>query len=67
MNVREKAKLLVALLKDEERLKSERTKAMAAKDRFVRHGVCLASDGKVISYLCFINFICLTKNAHIIV
>lgn len=33
-NVREKAKALVALLKDDERLKNERTKALKAKERF---------------------------------
>ena len=34
INVREKSKLLVALLKDEERLKSERQRALKAKERF---------------------------------
>lgn len=33
MNVREKSKQLVALLKDEERLKNERTRAIKAKER----------------------------------
>ncbi|EDO36992.1 predicted protein, partial [Nematostella vectensis] len=36
MNVREKAKQLVALLKDEERLKSERQRALKAKERFAQ-------------------------------
>lgn len=34
MNVREKAKQLVALLKDDERLKNERAKSLKAKERF---------------------------------
>lgn len=34
MNVREKAKQLVSLLKDDERLKNERAKALKAKERF---------------------------------
>lgn len=34
VNVREKSKQLVALLKDEERLKSERQRALKAKERF---------------------------------
>lgn len=36
VNVREKSKLLVALLKDEERLKSERQRALKAKERFTQ-------------------------------
>lgn len=36
VNVREKAKQLVALLKDEERLKSERSRALKARERFAR-------------------------------
>lgn len=36
LNVREKAKHLVALLKDDERLKEEREKALKAKERFIR-------------------------------
>lgn len=38
MNVREKAKQLVAILKDDERLKNERTKALMARKRFVQNG-----------------------------
>lgn len=34
LNVREKAKQLVALLKDDDRLKNERAKALKAKERF---------------------------------
>ncbi|XP_053210710.1 epsin-2-like [Panonychus citri] len=36
MNVREKSKALVALLKDDERLKTERTRALTAKERFAQ-------------------------------
>lgn len=36
-NVREKAKALVALLKDDERLKNERAKALKAKERFAEN------------------------------
>lgn len=36
VNVREKAKQLVALLKDEERLKNERSRALKARERFAR-------------------------------
>lgn len=38
MNVREKSKQLVALLKDEERLKNERTRAIKAKERLAQAG-----------------------------
>jgi len=47
-NVREKSKTLVALLKDEERFKNERTKALAAKERFAQNtgaAVSLAITG----------------------
>ncbi|XP_054718117.1 epsin-2-like isoform X2 [Uloborus diversus] len=36
VNVREKAKQLVALLKDDERLKNERARALKARERFAR-------------------------------
>ena len=36
MNVREKAKQLVGLLKDDERLRNERAKALKAKERFAQ-------------------------------
>jgi len=36
LNVREKAKALVTLLKDDERLKNERTRALKAKERFAQ-------------------------------
>ena len=39
INVREKAKQLVSLLKDDERLKNERAKALKAKERFAQSTV----------------------------
>ena len=36
LNVREKAKAMVALLKDDERLKNERIRALKAKERFAQ-------------------------------
>lgn len=47
MNVREKAKQLVAMLKDDERLKNERAKALMAKKRFTQNGMGIGSDGTV--------------------
>lgn len=47
LNVREKAKALVALLKDDERLKNERTRALMAKKRFAQNNVGISSDGSV--------------------
>ncbi len=38
LRVRDKAKQLVGLLKDDERLKNERTKALKAKERFAQNG-----------------------------
>jgi len=37
INVREKAKALVALLKDDERLRNERVRALKAKERFAQN------------------------------
>lgn len=45
MNVREKAKQLVNLLKDDERLKNERAKALKAKERFAQNTMGLSSSG----------------------
>ncbi|KAH9498846.1 Epsin-2 [Bulinus truncatus] len=39
MNVREKAKQLVAMLSDDERLKNERAKALKAKERFAQNAM----------------------------
>ena len=36
LNVREKAKAMVALLKDDERLKNERIRALKVKERFAQ-------------------------------
>lgn len=44
VNVREKAKQLVALLKDEERLKNERQRALKAKERFAQASGGIGSD-----------------------
>ncbi|XP_011313418.1 epsin-2 isoform X2 [Fopius arisanus] len=45
INVREKAKQLVALLKDDERLRNERAKALKAKERFAQSVSGFGSDG----------------------
>lgn len=46
-HVREKAKQLVILLKDDERLKNERIKALKAKERFAQHPSGFGSDGYI--------------------
>lgn len=51
MNVREKAKQLVNLLKDDERLKNERARALMARKRFAQHGIGIGSDGAVSFFL----------------
>ncbi len=43
INVREKAKQLVGLLKDDERLKNERAKALKAKERFAQNSMGIGS------------------------
>lgn len=43
MNVREKAKQLVSLLSDDERLKNERAKALKAKERFAQNAMGVGS------------------------
>lgn len=45
INVREKAKQLVALLKDDERLRNERARALKAKERSVQSLRGFGSDG----------------------
>lgn len=45
LNVREKAKQLVNLLKDEEKLKNERARALKAKQRFAQSASAFGSDG----------------------
>lgn len=47
LNVREKAKQLVALLKDDERLKNERARALMAKKRFAQNGIGFGAEGTV--------------------
>ncbi|XP_058834426.1 epsin-1 isoform X2 [Topomyia yanbarensis] len=47
MHVREKAKQLVQLLKDDERLKNERARALKAKERFARTASGFGSDGSI--------------------
>ena len=47
MNVREKAKQLVSLLKDDERLRNERAKALKAKERFAQNAMGIGSNNKV--------------------
>ena len=42
--MREKAKALVALLKDDERLRNERVRALKAKERFAQSAVGIGSD-----------------------
>ena len=44
INVREKAKALVALLKDDERLRNERVRALKAKERFAQSAAGIGSD-----------------------
>ncbi|XP_055911769.1 epsin-2 isoform X2 [Eupeodes corollae] len=46
-HVREKAKTLVNLLKDDERLKNERIKALKAKERFSQNASGFGSDGYI--------------------
>ncbi|XP_041364512.1 epsin-2-like [Gigantopelta aegis] len=47
MNVREKAKQLVALLSDDERLKNERAKSLKAKERFAQNSMGIGSNGRI--------------------
>ena len=49
INVREKAKAVVALLKDDERLKNERVRALKAKERFAQSAAGIGSDTVVSS------------------
>ncbi|XP_012945473.1 epsin-1 [Aplysia californica] len=47
MNVREKAKHLVAMLSDDERLKNERAKALKAKERFAQNAMGVGNGNGV--------------------
>ncbi|XP_063842909.1 epsin-2-like isoform X19 [Scylla paramamosain] len=49
MNVREKAKALVTLLKDEERLRNERVRALKAKERFAQSVSGIGSDSTFVT------------------
>ena len=53
LNVREKAKALVALLKDDERLKNERTRALKAKERFAQSTQGELEDDDIHDLQCF--------------
>lgn len=44
MNVREKAKQLVAMLSDDEKLKNERAKALKAKERFAQNAMGVGNE-----------------------
>ena len=46
-SVREKAKMLVNLLKDDERLKQERIKAFKARERYAQNAMGISSDNKM--------------------
>jgi len=47
LNVREKAKQMVTLLYDEERLKNERARFLMTRKRFIQNGSSIASDGTI--------------------
>ncbi len=47
LNVREKAKQMVSLLNDEERLKNERARFLLTRKRFIQNGSGISSDGAV--------------------
>jgi len=59
-NVREKSKTLVALLKDDERFKNERTKALAAKERFAQNTG--ASVSHLPNYYCLLYFVAVSHS-----
>lgn len=47
-SVREKAKQLVSLLRDDERLKSERSKAFRARERYAQNAMAISSDNQTV-------------------
>ena len=55
LNVREKAKAMVALLKDDERLKNERTRALKAKERFAQSTQGKRLPSSTTAWLSFYN------------
>ena len=62
INVREKAKALVALLKDDERLRNERVRALKAKERFAQSAAGIGSD-TVVSIMHFSTHLILNSLA----
>lgn len=48
LSVREKAKQLVELLRDDERLKAERAKAFKARERYAQNAMGISSDNKMV-------------------
>lgn len=64
MNVREKAKQLVALLSDDERLKNERAKALKAKERFAQNAMGVGSGGSRASIFLIDCKICFGMSLH---
>ena len=50
VNVREKAKQLVLLLKDDDRLKAEREKALKAKERFAQANTAISSSQVAVKF-----------------
>ena len=56
MNVREKAKQLVSMLKDDERLKNERAKALKAKERFAQNTMGVGSTE--VCGICWLQQLC---------
>lgn len=55
LNVREKAKQLVILLKDDERLRNDRVRALKAKERFAQ-AASFSSDIVTVSEMKFYSF-----------
>ena len=64
MNVREKAKQLVALLSDDERLKNERAKSLKAKERFAQNSMGIGSNGRVGIVFELMATICIPKHFY---
>lgn len=50
LHVREKAKQLVSLLRDEERLRNERARALKAKERFAQTASGFGSDTTLVTH-----------------
>jgi len=67
VNVREKSKQLVSLLKDDERLKSERQRALKAKERFAQATTGIGSDKTVSWISCIIYLIIKTVSLILVI